>query len=65
MKVFIVNQELKRAQRYQIMTATAHGFDHVFPGRLFSLNKAIQLCGVNNWEIVAIGDIWHCSSKNK
>ena len=63
MNVYIVNTERNHARRYQIMTRTGTLFEHVFPGKLFSLDKAIQLCGDNGYKINAIGNLWHCLNK--
>jgi hypothetical protein len=63
MNVYIINTKINHIKRYQIMTATQTGFNHVYPGKMFSLNDAIKLCGENDWTINAIGDIWHCTNK--
>ena len=38
-------------------------FEHVYPGKLFTLNDAINICGKNNYEIKAIGTMWQCLNK--
>ena len=63
MDVYIVNTERYHTRRYQIMTKTGTLFEHVFPGKLFSLDKAIQLCGENGHTIKAIGNLWYCLDK--
>lgn len=63
MNVFIINTERNHEKRYQIMTAAQHGFNHVYPGKLFTLNQAIKIAGENNFNIAAIGNIWQCSNK--
>ena len=45
---------------YQIMTRARYGFNHVFPGKLFTMEEAIEVCNTNGFTIVAVGDIWQC-----
>lgn len=63
MDVYIINQKINHIKRYQIMTAAGSGFNHLYPGKMFSLNEAIKTCGENGYTIKAIGDIWHCANK--
>ena len=60
MNVCIINQELNRDKQYQIMTKCGNGFNHVYPGKLFTLEQAKAICKENNFNIIAIGDIWQC-----
>jgi hypothetical protein len=63
MTVYIINRELYREKQYQIMTGNSYGFNHVFPGQLFTLNQAIEICKEHNFNIANIGNIWQCISK--
>lgn len=60
MNVCIINRELNRDKQYQIMTKCGTGFNHVYPGKLFTLEQAKTICNENNFNIIAIGDIWQC-----
>lgn len=60
MNVCIINQELYRDKQYQIMQQCGAGFNHVYPGKLFTLEQAKEICKENNFNIVAIGTIWEC-----
>lgn len=62
-KVYIINRELNREKQYQIMTGTSCGFNHVFPGQLFTLERAKEICKENNFDIINIGNIWQCIKK--
>ncbi len=64
MQVCIVNTERNHSKRYQIMVNNGTLFEHVYPGKLFTLNEAIKICGQNNYEIKAIGTMWHCLNKD-
>ena len=63
MNVCIINRELNRERQYQIMYQSGCGFDHVYPGKLFTLEQAKTICKENNFNIVAIGTIWECTNK--
>ena len=63
MQVCIINTERNHQKRYQIMVNTGTLFEHIYPGKLFTLNDAIKICGENNYEIKAIGTMWHCLNK--
>ena len=63
MRVCIVDTERSRPRQYQIMVNTGTLFEHVFPGKLFTLNEAIKICEQNSYEIQAIGSMWHCLNK--
>ena len=60
MKVVIIDRELNRERKYQIMYQSGCGFDHVYAGNLFTLDQAQAICKENNLEVVAIGTIWQC-----
>ena len=59
MNVCIIKQ-LEREKGYQIMKQCGSGFNHVFPGKLFTLDEAKTICTQNAWTVDAIGDIWQC-----
>ena len=65
MKVCIVNTERNHKKRYQIMVNNGTLFEHLYPGQLFDLGQAIQICGDNNYEIVAIGTMWKCLARKE
>lgn len=60
MKVVIIDRELNREKKYQIMYQSGCGFDHVCPGNLMTLERAKTFCKENNLQIAAIGTIWQC-----
>lgn len=60
MDVVIINRELNRDKKYQIMYQSGCGFIHVIPGNLFTLEEAKTICKENNLNIVKIGTIWEC-----
>ena len=60
MNVFIIDQEFNHLKRFQIMIASGSGFDHVFPGKLFTLEDAKTICSANGFTICGIGSIWEC-----
>ena len=60
MKVVIIDRELNRDKKYQIMYQSGCGFNHVYAGNLFTLEDAQKICKDNNLEIVAIGTMWQC-----
>lgn len=62
MNVCIIKQT-HHEKGYQIMIEDRFGFNHVYPGKLFTLEEAKQICKENNFNIAAIGDIWQCTSK--
>jgi hypothetical protein len=63
MQVCIINTERNHKKRYQIMVNNGTLFEHLYPGKLFDLGQAIQICGNNNYQIKAIGTMWHCLNK--
>ena len=60
MNVYIIDQELRRNAQYQIMVKRGSGFFHVYPGQLFTLEKAIDICNANNYTIIKTGTLWEC-----
>lgn len=60
MEVCIVHTLEYRAKGWQIMRRMWCGFDHVFPGKLFTLDEAMSLCAERGFNIVAVGDRWQC-----
>ena len=60
MNVVIIDRELNRERKYQIMIPVLNGFNHVYPGKLFTLEQAKQICNTNNYNIIAIGNTWQC-----
>ena len=62
MNVSIIKQT-HHEKGYQIMIEKANCFYHVYPGKLFTLEEAKQICSTNNYNVVSIGDIWQCASK--
>lgn len=60
MNVYIIDQELYRENKYQIMVKKGSGFFHVFPGVLFTLSDAKETCKKNGYTIEGIGNIWKC-----
>lgn len=61
MEVCIIDRELRSSQKYQVMVRTRYGYNHLFPGKLFTLESAQQVCRENGYTVVAIGDIWQCA----
>ena len=45
---------------YQIMRRAESGFTHVFPGVVFTLDEARNICRKHNFNVVATGDFWQC-----
>ena len=45
---------------YQIMRRAESGFIHVFPGVVFTLDEARDICREHNFNVVATGDFWQC-----
>lgn len=60
MNVYIINQETGRNKTYQIMVKENFGFSHVYRGKLFTLENAIQKCNENNFTIIKAGTIYQC-----
>ena len=54
------NYRGRTEERYQIMIrlSSRNGLNHVYPGRLFSLDHAILIAAENGWEIEKIGDFY-------
>jgi hypothetical protein len=61
MDVYIINQELNRAKKFQIMVKRKGAFYHIFPSELFTLEEAQNICDKNGFNVVKIGDIWQCA----
>lgn len=60
MNVCIVEQGLRKEARFQIMINRNDTFYHVYPGKLYTMEAAKEICKNNGYNIIAIGDIWHC-----
>lgn len=60
MNVYIINRELNREKQYQIMTKCSFGFNHVYPGKLFTLEQAHTVCCENGFNVIATGNVWQC-----
>ena len=45
---------------WQIMKRTRSGFNHVFPGVVFTLGEARNVCREHGFDVVATGDFWQC-----
>lgn len=65
MEVCIVNtlERLKGGKGWQIMKRSGSGYNHVFPGALYTVEEAVNICNANNYHVVAIGDFWECLKK--
>ena len=65
MEVCIVNtiERLKDGKGWQIMKRAGSGYNHVFPGALYTMEEAANICNENNFQVVAIGDFWECLKK--
>ena len=62
MEVCIVNtvERFKNGKGWQIMRRVSCGFNHVFPGVLFTLDEARRVCTERGFGVVAVGDMWQC-----
>jgi hypothetical protein len=60
MDVVIINRELYKDKQYQIMTRAGSGYNHIFPGKLFTLEQATGICKKSNFNILKIGNMWEC-----
>ena len=45
---------------WQVMKRNGSGFIHVFPGVLFTLEEARNVCTEQNFDVVVTGDMWQC-----
>lgn len=45
------------------MKRAGSGYNHVFPGALYTMKEAANICNENNFHIVAVGDFWGCLKK--
>ena len=61
MEVCIIDRELNHNKKYQIMVRTWCGYNHVFQGKLFTLDEAKKVCAENGYTVIAVGDIWQCA----
>lgn len=61
MDVYIINQELNHTKKFQIMVKRKSAFYHIYPGQLFTLEEAKNICDKNGFNVVKIGDIWQCA----
>ena len=60
MDVCIVHTIERKERGWQIMRRTWCGFYHVFPGVLFTLDEARNVCRERGFNVVAVGDLWQC-----
>lgn len=65
MEVCIVNtvSHLKNGRGWQIMERAGSGYNHVFPGMLYAMEEAVNICNNKGFQVVAIGDFWQCLEK--
>lgn len=45
---------------WQLMKRVRCGLAHVTPGVMYTLADAINICNINNYRIIAVGDFWQC-----
>ena len=60
MDVCIVHTIERKEQGWQVMKRTWCRFYHVFPGVLFTLDEARNVCRERGFNVVAVGDLWQC-----
>ena len=48
-------------KHYQLMYPAVCGFNHIYPGKLFTLDEAQQLCTSNGYTILKIGTLYQCA----
>lgn len=62
MEVCLIERKYSCGTWYQIMTrdGTGYGYNHCFPGKLFTLREAVEETIAHGMKIVAIGDTWEC-----
>ena len=60
MDVCIVHMVERKKRGWQIMKRVSCGFNHVFPGVLFTLDEARNVCRDHCFDVVAVGDLWQC-----
>ena len=63
MDVCIVHMIERKERGWQIMRRTWCGYNHVFPGVLFTLDEARNECRERGFNVVAVGDIWQCAER--
>lgn len=61
MDAYIIDQELSHAKKFQVMVKRKSAFYHIFPGQLFTLEEAKNICDKNGFNVVKIGGIWQCA----
>lgn len=61
-EVCLIERTYSSGTWYQIMRRDRDctGYDHCFPGKLFTLREAVETAIANDMKIVAIGDTWQC-----
>lgn len=60
MDIYIIDTERQNDNKYQIMQGSNGMFFHLFPGKLFTLEQAKNICKENNYNILKIGTMWEC-----
>ena len=60
MDVCIVHTIERKERGWQVMKRISYGFNHVFPGVLFTLDEARNVCRERGFNVVAVGDLWQC-----
>ena len=60
MDVCIVHTIERKERGWQVMKRISYGFNHVFPGVLFTLDEAWNVCRERGFNVVAVGDLWQC-----
>ena len=65
MEVCIVNtvERLKNGRGWQVMRRAGFGYNHIFPGVLYTLEEAVDICNSKGFRVVAVGDFWQCLEK--
>lgn len=65
MEVCIVNivSCFKDSKGWQIMRRAGSGYNHVFPGVLYTKEEATNVCNNKGFRVVAVGDFWQCLEK--
>lgn len=59
-EVCLIERKYSCGTWYQIMKRDGYGYDHCFPGKLFTLREAVEETIAHGMKIVAIGDTWEC-----
>lgn len=65
MEVCIVNtvERLKNGKGWQVMQRAGSGYNHIFPGVMYTKEKAMNVCNNKGLRVVAVGDFWQCLEK--